>query len=109
MGSDGGHSPLSDNVPENAPVSLPGLLEVTRADDVVAVEDGPRLVSGNLHGHPFGHAAVDHVPHGRPSEVMPQHSEEARLFAVRLGLHQRGLAPCARLPVESLLWCLAPV
>jgi len=46
-------------------------LEVTGADDVVAVKDGARFVAGNFHGHPFGDAAVDHIPHGRPSEVMP--------------------------------------
>jgi hypothetical protein len=41
------------------------VLEIARAHDVVAVEDGPGPVSGDLHRDAFRDPGVDHVPDGR--------------------------------------------
>jgi hypothetical protein len=52
---------------------LPGdVLEIARAHDVVAVEDGPGPVSGDLHRDAFRDPGVDHVPDGRATKVVPQ-------------------------------------
>ena len=39
-------------------------------DDVVALEHGARLVSGELHRDALGDAAPDHVPDGRSAQVV---------------------------------------
>src|SRR5437667_5514683 len=77
-----GFHPSPPSVPENVPgagrVSLPGHLpEVGRRDDVVAVEDGARLVPRHRHRHALGDAQVDHVAHGRAPEVVPEHPRGA--------------------------------
>src|SRR5437879_2156922 len=58
-----------------------GGLEVLGRDDVVAVEDAPRLVPGDLHGHLLWRPVVDHVPHGRPPEVVAEHPRTPGLEA----------------------------
>ncbi len=37
--------------------------------NVIAVEDAPCLVAGNLHRDPLRNPRPDHVPHSRPAEV----------------------------------------
>ncbi len=59
------------------------LLEVGGADDVVAVEDIPRLVPRDSHRHRLGDAHVDHVPHGGPSEIVAEPAWHSRFLAGR--------------------------
>ncbi|MCX5735335.1 MAG: hypothetical protein NTW68_13545 [candidate division NC10 bacterium] len=46
---------------------------------MVTVEDGPGLVASDLHGHPLGHTAVDHVADSGPAEIVPEHLQESLL------------------------------
>ena len=39
-------------------------------DNVVAVEDRARFMTTALHGDPFGNPRADHIPHGRPPEIV---------------------------------------
>jgi len=57
-------------------------------------------VAGHSHGHPLRHAAVNHVPHGRPPEVVADHLQEARGLPVGVRLHEFGPALRAFRPVE---------
>jgi hypothetical protein len=56
-------------------------LEVTRGNDVIAVEDSAGLVSGDGHGHALGDARVNEVAYCRPAKVMSQPATHARLPA----------------------------
>ena len=47
-----------------------GGLEIATGHDVVALEDGARLVPTQLHGHAFGDTAAYHVSDGRSSQVV---------------------------------------
>ena len=44
--------------------------QVVFADDVVAVEDGAGLVTGDAHGHFVTDAGTDQIPGDGPSQVM---------------------------------------
>ncbi len=44
--------------------------EVRLADDVVSLEDRPRLVSGHLHRHALRDGSPNKIPDGGPAEVM---------------------------------------
>src|SRR5215467_3749497 len=47
-----------------------GVLKVSRAHDVVAVEDRASLVPRHRHGNPLRHPCVDHVPDRSPPAVV---------------------------------------
>ena len=49
------------------------VLEVGRAHDEIAVEAIPGRVAGDGHRDLLRDAQVDHGPHGRPPEVVPDH------------------------------------
>src|SRR5437879_3540675 len=49
-----------------------GRLEVAGGHDVVAVENGPRLVAGDHHGHLLRDARVDQVADSGPTEVVDE-------------------------------------
>jgi hypothetical protein len=53
------------------------ILFVSLAHDVVAVEDGSRPVSADLHRHTLRNASTHHVPNCRAPEVMEQFSNQA--------------------------------
>src|SRR5437762_6191038 len=57
------------------------LTEVTLGDDVVAFEHRAGLVAGDHHGNAFGNTGPDHVPDGRPPEIMEEHPGHAGLPA----------------------------
>src|SRR5215468_10756847 len=73
------------NVPGNVPVRFgqapAGDLKIGRAHDMVPIEDAPRLVARDAHGHSLGHPGIDQVSDSGPPEVMAQHSGAAGLFA----------------------------
>jgi hypothetical protein len=48
----------------------PDLLQIGRADDMVAVEDASGFVPGHRHRHPLRNSRIDHVPNRRPPEIM---------------------------------------
>jgi len=59
-------------MPRTMPSQPPGrLLQIPWAHDVVPIEHAARLVPGDLHRDPLGHAGVDEVPHRGPPEVVP--------------------------------------
>src|SRR5712692_9141886 len=55
------------------PNTLGRVTEVALGHDVVAFEHGPGLVPGDHHGDAFRDAGPDHVPDGRPPEIMEEH------------------------------------
>lgn len=65
---------------------LPGILDVPIVDDVVAVEDGPRLVPGDLHRHLLRDSGPDHIPNGRPPQIVEHQAIKTNLLA--------GVWPC---------------
>src|SRR5262249_1024107 len=68
-------------------VELPrDVLQIRGADDVVAVEDRPRLVSRDLHGDPLGYPGVDHVTHCRAPKVVPEHRGHIHRHGLPLAL-----------------------
>src|SRR5262245_33272241 len=87
-----GHSQRSSRVrdapsvraPEDARQFPRHVLKVARAHDVIAVEDGSRLVPRDAHGNALDDAGVDYVPHSRAPEVMPQHARGTCLPTGRL-------------------------
>src|SRR3989442_10352905 len=59
------------------------VLEVAGTHDVVAIEDGARLVPGDLHRDTLRDARVDHVAHGGAPEVVAQAPGDAGSLARR--------------------------
>ena len=70
---------------------VPGVEQFLLVDDVVAVEDGAALVSGQEHGDPLGDAGADQVAGGGAAAIV----EEAGRHASRLagGAPRRAPAP----------------
>jgi len=58
-----------------------GLLEIRRADDVVAIEHGARLVAGHLHRHALRHARVDGIPDGGAPQIVAEAARDAGRLA----------------------------
>lgn len=52
-------------------------------NDVVAVEDGPRPVTRDLHGDSLGNPRANHVPNRRPPEIVEELSRYPGLPARR--------------------------
>jgi len=52
-------------------VQMPGRLDEIRfGDDVVSVEDGACLVTGQLHGHPLRDSGPDEIANRRATEIV---------------------------------------
>ncbi len=61
---------------------LRGVGQIGFGDDVVAVEHGPGLVTGDSHRDDFGNSGSDEIPDAGPAKIV----EELRRFAT--GVHQ---------------------
>jgi hypothetical protein len=78
---------------------LHGGAPIGLARDVVPLEDFPRTVACEFHGHAFGDPSAHQVPDGRPPEVMREAAEQLRALKdrdrrrVRAGLSR---AACGR-------------
>ena len=70
---------------------VPGVEQFLLVNNVVAVEDGAALVSGQEHGDPLGHAGADQVARGGAPAIV----EEAGRHAGRLAGGAPRRAPAA--------------
>ena len=63
-------------VPENVPARHLArcVLQIDRGDNVIAIEDRARAVTGDSHAHDFRDARTDEVSRGGAAEVMPSSS-----------------------------------
>ncbi|HSB79686.1 MAG TPA: hypothetical protein VLM91_12965, partial [Candidatus Methylomirabilis sp.] len=48
------------------------LLQIPRTENVMAIDHGTGLTAGDRHRHAFVGPGVDHVPGGRPPELLPR-------------------------------------
>jgi hypothetical protein len=48
------------------------VFQVALINDVVAIEYGPGLVAGDIHGNPFQNASADQVAHSSASQIVKQ-------------------------------------
>ena len=66
-------------VPRIVPAShLPSrALQISRGDNVIAIEDRARSVAGDAHAHDFRHARTDQVSRGGATEIMAEHPGES--------------------------------
>ena len=65
---------------ESVPL-LRGFLQILAGYNVVAVENGPRLVTRDLHHHAFGNPCTNHVADGGASEVVKKPPGNPCFFA----------------------------
>ena len=69
-------------VPENVPANHLArcVLQIGGRDNVIAIEDRARAVTGDSHAHDFLDTRPDEVSRSRAAEVMPQHARKSRCF-----------------------------
>ena len=60
-----------------------GFFEIRRADDLLAVEHGPRPMAGDLHRDALRDAAVHETPDNGPAEVMAESPGDAHVDALK--------------------------
>lgn len=70
-------------MPGVMPASFRDVLQIAGAHNVVAIEDGARLVPGDGHRHAFDDAGVDHVADRGAPEIVPEHPRRAGFLAGR--------------------------
>lgn len=76
--------------------------QVRFTDDVVAVEDRARFMTGQSHGYPFRHSCPDHIADGTAAEVMDDKATDAGGIAcIAPGLSK--VTDWPALPVEHAL------
>lgn len=101
--------------PAVMPGKLPGgLFEIRRADDVLAVEHGPRPMAGDLHRDALRDVAVHETPDNGPAEVMaeslpalvgePEHSPHHRELAVDHARETRQLKSAKLRRTQRAAW-----
>ena len=67
------------------------IFEVRVTDNVIAVKDAARLMTGDGHGHPLGHSGPHHVVHRGAAQVV---KEFARKAGVPYGTCPGAPEPC---------------
>ena len=70
-------------MPEIVPVShfASLVLQIGMGDDVVAIEDVPRSVTGDAHTHDFRYTRSDEIARRRPAQIMAQHPRQSHRLA----------------------------
>jgi len=79
--------------------------EIALADDVVAIENGSRLVTGELHRHALRRAAADQVARGRAPAVIQPFAWQSRELAAQHDPSKTGRNPrrgyeCRQIPAK---------